>query len=112
MNLALATALLGALVLGVGPAAAQTPAPWQMGMALATFAVAQITEPLVITPRIVGERVGLHPVVIIVSVLAFGELFGFVGVLLAVPTTAALTVVIKVLFARYRETPFYTGMAR
>jgi predicted PurR-regulated permease PerM len=83
--------------------------PWQVAVVVATFLLAQTMEALIITPRIVGGQVGLHPVAIILAVLGFGELFGFVGVLLAVPTTAALTVVARVLIDRYRASAIYTG---
>jgi predicted PurR-regulated permease PerM len=63
----------------------------------------------VITPRVVGEKVGLPPVAVIIAVLGFGELFGFVGVLLAVPSTAILKVVLKVILQRYRKTDLYLG---
>jgi predicted PurR-regulated permease PerM len=86
-------------------------ASWQLGVVAMTWGIAQTLEPLVITPRIVGGRVGLHPAAIILAVLGFGELFGFVGVLLAVPTTATLLVVARVLLDRYRESAFYVGPA-
>lgn len=82
---------------------------WQIAIVVGTFAFAQIVEPLFITPRIVGEKVGLPPVAVIIAVLAFGEMFGFVGILLAVPTSAVLKVVLRVVIQRYRRTPLYTG---
>lgn len=82
---------------------------WQVAVVIGTFVVAQAAEGLFITPRIVGDKVGLPPVAVIIAVLAFGELFGFVGVLLAVPTSAVLKVVLKVVIHRYRKTPLYTG---
>jgi len=85
--------------------------PWQLAVVAGTFAVAQLSEGLVITPRIVGEKVGLRPVTIIIAVLAFGELFGFVGILLAVPVSAILKVVLRVVVLRYQKTPLYTGGA-
>jgi predicted PurR-regulated permease PerM len=83
--------------------------PWQVGVALATFALVQLLDAILLTPRLVGERVGLPPVAVILAVLGFGELFGFVGVLLAVPTTAALTVVGRVLLEQYRQSRIFTG---
>ena len=56
------------------------------------FGLGQLLEGMVITPRLVGERVGLHPVAVIFSLMAFGQLFGFFGVLLAIPASAALLV--------------------
>jgi len=83
--------------------------PWQLGAVAATFAIAQALEGLVITPRVVGERVGLPPVAVIIAVLGFGEMFGFVGVLLAVPTSAILKVVLRVVIERYRRTHWFHG---
>ncbi len=80
---------------------------WQVGVVAGTFLVAQLLEGFVITPRIVGEKVGLSSVAVILAVLAFGELFGFVGILLAVPVAAVLRVVINVVVDRYRRSPLY-----
>lgn len=85
--------------------------PWQLAVVAGTFLVAQLSEGLVITPRIVGEKVGLRPVTIIIAILGFGELFGFVGILLAVPVSAILKVVLRVVVLRYQKTPLYTGEA-
>jgi len=76
-----------------------------------TFLGTAVLEGLVITPRVVGQKVGLPPVAIIISVLAFAEVFGFVGVLLAVPLTAVLKVVLKVVITRYRRTRVYLAGA-
>jgi predicted PurR-regulated permease PerM len=54
-----------------------------------------LLEGMVITPRLVGERVGLHPVAVIFALMAFGQLFGFFGVLLAIPASAALLVALR-----------------
>jgi predicted PurR-regulated permease PerM len=59
------------------------------------FALGQLLEGMVITPRLVGERVGLHPVAVIFALMAFGQLFGFFGVLLAIPASAALLVALR-----------------
>lgn len=83
--------------------------PWQLLVIAGTFVIAQLLEGLVITPRIVGDRVGLPPVVIIIAVLAFAEVFGFLGVLLAVPATAVLKVALNAVLFRYRRTPQYAG---
>ncbi len=85
--------------------------PWQLAVVGGTFLVAQLAEGLIITPRIVGEKVGLSPVAVIIAILAFGELFGFVGILLAVPVSAILKVVLRVVVARYQRTSLYTGGA-
>ena len=96
--------LLTAVSLAVGH-----HAPWQIGVVAATFGVVQVLDGIVLTPRIVGERVGLPPVAVILAVLGFGELFKFTGVLLAVPTTAALTTVARVLLEQYRRSQLFTG---
>jgi predicted PurR-regulated permease PerM len=71
------------------------------------FVVVQLLEGWVITPRIVGESLDLSPFVVIVAVLVFGELFGFVGVLVAVPLTAVIKILGKSLLTGYRESAFF-----
>lgn len=66
----------------------------------AVFAIGQLLEGMVITPWLVGERVGLHPVAVIFALMAFGQLFGFVGVLLAIPAAAASLVALRHLKAQ------------
>ncbi|RKG81296.1 AI-2E family transporter [Corallococcus terminator] len=85
--------------------------PWQLAVVAATFVGGQMLEGFVITPRVVGEKVGLSAVAVILAVLAFGELFGFVGILLAVPASAILKVVLSVVIQRYRRTDLYKGGA-
>lgn len=63
----------------------------------AVFAVGQILEGFLLTPYLVGDRIGLHPLAVIFALMAFGQLFGFVGVLLALPASAALLVALRVL---------------
>ncbi|HXM82919.1 MAG TPA: AI-2E family transporter [Burkholderiales bacterium] len=71
--------------------------------------IGQALEGMMITPLIVGERIGLHPVVVIFALLAFGQLFGFFGVLLALPASAALLVALRHLRAAYLASPLYGG---
>ncbi|MBC7782134.1 MAG: AI-2E family transporter [Proteobacteria bacterium] len=73
----------------------------------AVFAVGQLVEGYVVVPRLVGDRIGLHPVLVIFSLLAFGQLFGFVGVLLALPASAALLVWLRHLRGRYLASALY-----
>jgi len=81
---------------------------WQHpALVVAVFAVAQALEGNVITPKIVGSRVGLHPVIVIFSLLIFGELFGFLGILIAVPVTAVVMVFIREGVERYKQSKFY-----
>ena len=70
---------------------------------LAIFAVAQVLESMVLTPWLVGDRTGLHPVAVIFAVLAGGQLFGFFGVLLALPVAAILAVGVRHLLVHYRR---------
>jgi predicted PurR-regulated permease PerM len=84
------------LIVGLLPAAILTFLryhDWQHPVGvLAVFAVVQLIEGNFVTPKIVGERLGLHPVVVLLAVLVGGEIFGFLGILLAVPTTAVIKV--------------------
>jgi hypothetical protein len=60
-------------------------------------------------PKLVGRSVGLHPVWLIFALFAFGSLFGFVGLLIAVPAAAAIGVLVRFALARYLMSPLYTG---
>jgi predicted PurR-regulated permease PerM len=71
------------------------------------FAVGHIIENFVLTPYLIGNRIGLHPVAVIFAVLAGGCLFGFMGVLLALPVAALLMVWIRFLYQRYRDSHLY-----
>jgi len=71
------------------------------------FAAGQALEGFLITPALVGQRVGLHPVAVIFALLAFGQIFGFFGVLLALPASAALLVGLRHLRGRYYASSFY-----
>jgi predicted PurR-regulated permease PerM len=73
----------------------------------AVFGVGQMLEGMVVTPWLVGDRVGLHPVAVIFALLAFGQLFGFFGVLLALPASAALLVGLRHLRQRYQSSGLY-----
>lgn len=73
----------------------------------AVFFAGQMIEGYLVVPRLVGDRIGLHPVVVIFALLAFGQLFGFVGVLLALPASAALLVWLRYLRGRYLASPLY-----
>ncbi len=66
-----------------------------------TFVIAQLIEGSVLTPKLVGDRIGLHPVLVIFAVAAGGQLFGFFGVLLALPAAAVLSVVARFAYLRY-----------
>ncbi len=85
--------------------------PTRLLAVAAVFTFGQFAEGNFITPRIVGDRLGLHAVVIMLAVLVGGTLFGFVGMLLAVPTTAVLSVFWADLKALYLGSDFYKGGA-
>lgn len=74
---------------------------------LAVFAVNHALEAWFITPRIVGTSVGLQPFMVVVSILIFGEMFGFIGVLVAVPMTAILKICTREFLRQYRNSTFY-----
>ena len=82
-----------------------TGVAWVAGI----YLVGQVVESYVVTPRLVGERVGLHPVAVIFVLAAFGQLFGFVGVLLAVPLAAVLLVALRELRGVYEASAFFRG---
>jgi predicted PurR-regulated permease PerM len=75
----------------------------------AIFGVGQVVEGNVLTPKLVGDRVGLHPVWVIFALLAGGTLFGFLGLLLAVPVAAGIGVLVRFALSRYLTSPVYLG---
>jgi predicted PurR-regulated permease PerM len=98
------------LVLGLAVAVAQFWPNWSMILAvLGVFLVGQFLEGNVLAPKLVGESVGLHPVWLIFALLAFGYLFGFVGLLIAVPLAAAIGVLMRFALRQYLASPVYTG---
>jgi predicted PurR-regulated permease PerM len=103
---------LTGLVLAVGVAFVQFWPDWTMVAAVAgVFFVGQFIEGNILQPRLVGKSVGLHPVWLMFSLFAFGALFGFVGLLIAVPASAAVAVLVRFAIARYLESPLYKGHA-
>lgn len=72
------------------------------------FGVGQMLEGMVLTPMLVGEKIGLHPVAVMFAVMAGGQLFGFVGVLLALPVAAVIMVLLRELHRRYLNSTLYT----
>ena len=74
----------------------------------AVFAVGQALEGMVLTPLLVGDRIGLHPVAVIFAIMAGGQLAGFVGVLLALPVAAVIMVLLRHLHEGYRSSSLYS----
>jgi predicted PurR-regulated permease PerM len=102
-------ALTGGL-LAIGLALFQFWGEWWWIVAVAViFQVGQFTEGNILTPKLVGESIGLHPVWLLFALSAFGALFGFVGLLVAVPVAAVLGVISRFLIERYQQSPLYRG---
>jgi predicted PurR-regulated permease PerM len=103
-------ALVGG-VLAIGLALFQFWGDWWWILAVAiVFQVGQVVEGNILTPNLVGSSVGLHPVWLIFALSAFGALFGFVGLLVAVPVAAAIGVLVRYAVERYREGRLYRGL--
>ena len=92
-------------VFGIGLAGltvALEPEPWlRLLGVVATFSIAQMIEGSFLTPKLVGDRIGLHPVLVIFSIAAGGQLFGFFGILLALPAAAVLSVLVRFAYRQY-----------
>ncbi|MCF3974058.1 AI-2E family transporter [Paracoccus salsus] len=83
--------------------------PLWIGAVIAIFAIGQVVEGNYLQPKIVGGHVGLHPVWLLLALSVFGALFGFVGLVMAVPLAAALGVLARFGIERYRVSALYTG---
>lgn len=97
------------LILGVLEATLQFQSLSGVLPVLGVFIAGQAIEGMVVTPWLVGDRIGLHPVAVIFALAAFGQIFGFFGVLLALPMAAALLVAIRHLRAAWLSSPAYYG---
>ncbi len=95
------------LVAGMGIAVAQFSDWVPIALVAAVFGAGQILEGNFITPRLVGEKVGLHPVWVIFAVLAGGALFGFTGVLLSIPVAASIGVLVRYSVSRWQTSAAY-----
>lgn len=101
---------LTGLLLSVGVAIVQFwPDWWMVAATFGVFSVGQFIEGNILSPKLVGASVGLHPVWLMFALLAFGSLFGFVGLLLAVPLAAAVGVLARFALRRYLQSSFYSG---
>ncbi len=98
------------LVLAIGVALVQFWPDWLwIGAAACIFFAGQFIEGNILQPKLVGSSVGLHPVWLMFALFAFGSLFGFVGLLIAVPASAAVGVLVRFAIDRYLASPLYTG---
>jgi predicted PurR-regulated permease PerM len=104
---------LGALIggaLAIGLALFQFWGDWiTIGIVAGIFAIGQIIEGNFLTPKLVGNSVGLHPVWLILALSVFGALFGFVGMLIAVPVAAAMGVLTRFGVEQYQQSLLYKG---
>ncbi|MCV0397765.1 MAG: AI-2E family transporter [Rhizobiaceae bacterium] len=98
------------LVLSVGVAVVQFWPDWiWVAVVAAVFFAGQFIEGNILQPKLVGGSVGLHPVWLMFALFAFGYLFGFVGLLIAVPAAAAVAVLVRFAVSRYLQSPMYKG---
>ena len=95
----ISAALIAALVQGMDP--------MHLGLVVAVFMVGQTLESFFLTPWLVGDSIGLHPVAVIFSIMAGGQLFGFLGVLLALPVTAVVMVLLRYAHEQYTASNLY-----
>ncbi|MFV0358295.1 AI-2E family transporter [Tropicimonas sp.] len=107
---------IGSLVggtLAIGLALFQFWGDWTMVLIVAAiFVSGQMVEGNVLTPKLVGSSVGLHPVWLMFALSVFGSLFGFVGMLVAVPAAAALGVLVRFTIGEYQQSPLYWGRSK
>ena len=99
------------LLLGVLAAALQFQEWMGVLLVLGVYGVGQVVESMWLTPKLLGERIGLHPLAVIFALMAFGHLFGFVGVLVALPVSAVLLVALRRAKAWYLGSDLYQGDA-
>ncbi|KGM50510.1 AI-2E family transporter [Pseudooceanicola atlanticus] len=103
-------ALVGGL-LAIGLAFFQFWGDWlSIGLVAGIFVIGQVIEGNVLTPKLVGDSVGLHPVWLIFALSVFGSLFGFVGMLVAVPVAAAIGVLMRFVLSQYKDSRLYRGL--
>jgi HAD superfamily hydrolase (TIGR01490 family) len=95
------------LVLALLAGLLQFASPHALVMVAVVFGLGQLVESFVLTPRLVGERIGLHPLAVILALMAFGQLLGFVGVLIALPASAVLLVALRRLRDQYLQSDLY-----
>ena len=95
------------LVLALLAAVLQFQAVLGVALVGVVYAVGQVVESMYVTPRLLGERIGLHPIAVIFALMAFGHLLGFVGVLIALPASAVLLVGMRRAKARYLRSEMY-----
>lgn len=103
-------AITGAVLAGVTAVIQDFSFGFLLSVAI-VFTLGQLIESYVLTPKLVGDRIGLHPVLVIFSVMAGGSLFGFAGMLLALPAAAAGTVLVRFFYNNYKASEVYQANA-
>jgi predicted PurR-regulated permease PerM len=103
--------MFAGVVVGLTVAAFQFGTLWQVAMVAAVFAIGQFIEGNFLTPRVVGQRIRLHPVWVIFAVLAGTALFGLAGTFLATPAAAVIAVLVRFGIDRWRDSPYYRAEA-
>lgn len=101
--------LVLALLAGLTQFAPDGSAGWALLGVAVIYGLGQVVESFFLTPRLVGQRIGLHPIAVIFALLAFGQLFGFVGVLLALPISAVALVGLRRSLAAWQASRVYQG---
>ena len=81
----------------------------ELAEVVAVFAVGQFIEGNFLTPKLVGENIGLHPIWVMFALLAGGTLLGFLGMLIAVPLAAIIGVLLKIIIRKYQQSEIYLG---
>ncbi|MFK8016263.1 MAG: AI-2E family transporter [Gammaproteobacteria bacterium] len=94
--------VVGIILAGLS-ALAQLQSIGALAAVVAVFVVGQMIEGTLLTPKLVGDRIGLHPVLVIFAVMAGGQLFGFFGILLALPGAAVVSVIVRHVYGRFGE---------
>jgi len=103
-------AAVGAILMLLAALVQSQGIDWQLlVLGTAVFTAGQLLESYVLTPRLVGDRIGLHPVAVIFAVMAGGQLFGFLGMLIALPVAAVANVLLKFAHERYTASRMYAG---
>ena len=98
-------------LLSIGIALAQFTDWWSVGVVAGIFAIGQTLEGYLLIPYLVGNRIGLHPVWVLFALLAGGALYGFIGILFALPVAAALGVLVRYTRDYYFKSPYYLGQS-
>jgi predicted PurR-regulated permease PerM len=99
--------MLSGFAFGLGLAIANFDDPIEIGLIIGVFLVGQVLEGNFLTPKLVGERVNLHAVWILFALMGGGAIFGFVGIMLAVPVAAVIGVMVRFMLGQYLASPLY-----